>query len=227
LKKLPTKKTQKINLIEKIIEICWQSTCYSRSDSKTNFNYFRIGVMKKVLLLVIPVILILAGCSQSDLEPTSPSMAIQKSIIQLPPSSTLNVEDGIGVSEVIEGSQGGMLKLNETYNSQSGQVSIKAKLKIPKDAFSGTETLSFQINSDASIDFYPGMTFDKDCLYDIKFTGLDLTGIDPNDIGFYYLAPDNTVYPVSYSHLTVDVEKGILEVKDAIITHFSRYIWTR
>jgi hypothetical protein len=186
-----------------------------------------MGFMKKVLLLFIPIILFIAGCSESVLEPTSTVLETQKSIIQLPPSNAIHIENLFTVNDLIEGSRGGMIKLNESYNSQSGEVSIKAKLKIPKNAFSGTETIGYTINDDASIDFFPGMSFDKDLLYDIKFSGLDLTGIDPDEVRFLYLAPDGNTYPVQYSDLTVDVEKGILEVKDAVIHHFSRYIWGR
>lgn len=183
--------------------------------------------MKKVLLLFIPIILFIAGCSDSGLEPTSPAIEIQKSIIQLPPSSTLHIEDGLYASDVIEGSQGGMVKLNESYISQTGEVSVKAKLKIPKNAFNGTETIGYLINEDASIDFFPAMSFNKDLLFDIKFSGLDLTGVDPDQVRFLYLAPDGLTYPVEYSDLIVDIDKGILEVKNAVITHFSRYIWAR
>lgn len=184
--------------------------------------------MKKVILLVFPIFLIIAGCSQSDLVPTAPVQDVQKTIIQLPPASnSIIVENPISVSEEIDGSKGGMIKLNESYSSQSGEVKIKAKLRIPKNAFNGVETIGYDINEDASIDFHPGMNFDKDCLYDIRFTGLDLTGINPNEIDFFYQAPDGSVFPVQYSQLTVDVEKGILAVKNAVITHFSRYIWSR
>ncbi|HEY6907354.1 MAG TPA: hypothetical protein VI230_07770 [Ignavibacteriaceae bacterium] len=183
--------------------------------------------MKKVLLLLIPVIILIAGCSESGLEPTSPITETQKSIVQLPPSSDIHIENLFSVSEVIDGSRGGMIKLDESYNSQTGQVKIKAKLKIPKNAFTGTETIGYQINEDASIDFFPGMNFDTDLQYDIKFSGLDLSGIDPNDVRFLYQAPDGTTYPVQYSDLIVDVDRGILEVKNAVIHHFSRYIWGR
>ena len=187
-----------------------------------------MGFMKKILLAFIPVILFIAGCSQTDLQPTSPAFETNKAVIQLPPGNSLQIENLFSASEVIDGSQGGMIKLNESYSSESGEVSIKAKLKVPKNAFSGTETLEYQINGeDGSIDFYPGMTFDKDLLFDLKFTGLDLSGINPSDIQFLYLDPDGNTYPVQYSHLTVDVDRGILEVKDAVITHFSRYIWAK
>ncbi len=185
--------------------------------------------MKKVLLLLIPVMMVLAGCSQSVLEPTAPAVEVQKSIIQLPPSNSLSIENNVfSVSEEIDGSKGGMIKMQESYSSGSGQVTIKAKLKIPKDAFSGTETIGYQINdSDGSIDFSPGMTFNADLRYDIKFTGLDLSGINPEDVHFMYLDPNQVSHPVEYSSLTVDTDRGILEVKDAVISHFSRYIWSR
>ncbi len=184
--------------------------------------------MKRVLLTLIPVILFIAGCSQTDMQPTSPALETNKAVIQLPPSSSLQIENVYTASDLIDGSKGGMIKLNESYSSGSGEVSIKAKLKVPKNAFSGTETLEYQINGeDASIDFYPGMAFDKDLLFDLKFTGLDLSGINPNEIQFLYLAPDGNTYPVQYSKLTVDIDRGILEVKDAVINHFSRYIWAR
>ena len=184
--------------------------------------------MKKVLLLFIPVILFIAGCSQSDLSPTSPVPVVQKSLIQLPPGNTPRVEDIFSASEIIEGSKGGMVKMNESYDSPNGTVTIKAKLKIPKNAFSGTEDIEYQIHSeDGSIDFYPGMSFDKDLIYDLKFTGLDLSGIDPDQVRFMYVDEVGNTYPVEYSDLIVNVDRGVLEVKNAVITHFSRYIWSR
>ncbi len=184
--------------------------------------------MKKILLLLIPVMLIIAGCSQSILEPNAPALEVQKSVIQLPSPNSLSIENDFSVSEEIDGSRGGMVKMNESYSSESGQVTIKAKLKIPRDAFSGTETIGYLVNdADGSIDFSPGMPFNEDLSFDIKFTGLDLSNVNPDDINFMYLDQDFTTHPVEYSSLTVDTERGILEVKDAVITHFSRYIWSR
>ena len=184
--------------------------------------------MKKVLLLLIPVMLIIVGCSQSVLEPIVPDAAAQKSVFQLPAPSSLSIENEFSVNEVIEGSMGGMVKMNESYSSESGQVTIKAKLKIPKDAFSGTRSIGYVVDGfDGSIDFSPGMTFNEELRFDIKFTGLDLTGLDPEDVHFLYVDQQGVTHPVEYSQLTVDTDKGILEVKDAVINHFSRYIWAR
>ncbi len=184
--------------------------------------------MKKILLLLIPVMLIVAGCSQSVLEPTVPVMVAQKPVIQLPPSNSLNIENVFSVSKEIEGSQGGAVQMHESYNSESGPVTIKAKLKISKNSFSGTETIGYLIDgSDGSIDFSPGMSFSDDLSFDIKFSGLDLTNFNPDEIHFMYVDTEGITHPVQYSKLTVDVDKGILEVKDAVISHFSRYIWSR
>ena len=185
--------------------------------------------MKKVLLLLIPVMLILAGCSQSILEPTAPVQEVQKSVIQLPAPNSLNVENNVfSASSEIDGSRGGLVKMNESYSSGSGQVHINAKLKIPADAFSGTETIGYIVDDfDGSIDFSPSMSFNTDLRFDIKFIGLDLTTINPNELQFMYVDPEGVTHPVQYSKLTVDVERGVLEVKDAVISHFSRYIWSR
>jgi len=184
--------------------------------------------MKKILLLFIPVVFILAGCSQSVLEPTSPVQEIQKSVISLPPNSSLQIENEFSVSEDVDGSKGGIVRMNESYYSESGKVSIRAKLRIPKDSFTGSETIGYDVfTEDGSIEFSPGMTFNEDLVFDIKYTGLDLSDIDPNEIQFLYVDANNNTYPVQYSSLNVDVEKGILEVKGAVISHFSRYIWAR
>ena len=142
--------------------------------------------MKKILLLFIPVFLIFAGCSQSILEPTSPVSEIQKPVISLPPSGSLQIENDFSVSEDIDGSKGGIVNMNESYYSESGRVSIRAKLKISKDSFTGTETIGYDVYSkDGSIVFSPGMTFDKDLVFDIKCTGLDLSSIqNPDEIKF-------------------------------------------
>jgi len=188
-----------------------------------------MGFMKKILLLFIPVILIFAGCSQSILEPTSPVSEIEKPIISLPPNSSLQIENEFSVSGDIDGSKGGIVNMNESYYSESGRVSIRAKLKISKDSFTGTETVGYDVySSDGSIVFFPGMAFDKDLVFDIKFTGLDLSNIkDPDEIQFLYVDALGKTYPVQYSSLNVDLGKGILEVKNALISHFSRYIWAR
>lgn len=185
--------------------------------------------MKKVLLLLIPVMLIFAGCSQSILEPTAPVQETQKSVIQLPPSNSLNIENNVfSVSQEIEGSRGGMVKMNESYSTESGHVTINAKLKVPAGAFSGTETIGYTVDDfDGSIDFSPSMTFNEDLSFDIKFIGLDLSGIDPEEIHFLYVDPAGVTHPVQYSKLTVDVDRGVLEVRDAVVSHFSRYIWGR
>lgn len=185
--------------------------------------------MKKVLLLLIPVMLILAGCSQSILEPTAPVQEVQKSVIQLPAPNSLNVENNVFfASSEIDGSKGGLVKMNESYSSGSGQVNINGKLKVPANAFSGTETIGYTVDDlDGSIDFSPSMAFNEDLRFDIKFIGLDLSGFQPDEIHFMYVDPEGVTHPVQYSKLTVDVDRGILEVKDAVISHFSRYIWGR
>lgn len=185
--------------------------------------------MKKILITVFTaVIFLVGGCSHNEQGPTYLHNGKPINLIKLPSKAGLHSENTFFTSKVIDGSIGGTLILNENYQSDSGLVHINCRLQIPKNAFSGSQTLAAQVDDEfALVDFSPTMTFDKELKLDLIFTGLNLTGINPSDVNFLYVLPDGSTQTVQYSELDVDNASGTVLVKDAIITHFSRYVFTR
>ena len=82
-----------------------------------------------------------------------------------------------------------------------------------------------QIGDDAAIDFSPSSVFNIPLVLNLKITGVDLTGINPNDINFYYFAQDGSVFSVQNDGITIVPQTGTLEITNAKLPHFSRYGW--
>ena len=85
------------------------------------------------------------------------------------------------------------------------------------------------INSNnGTVTFYPDpMTFNVPLAFSIDIQGLDLNEADPGSIDFVCLNSDGSVQTVEYKKINININKGELEVDDALITHFSVYGWTR
>ena len=59
--------------------------------------------------------------------------------------------------------------------------------------------------------------------YTIIYEGLDLTGINPEDVDFYYFSQNGALVKAEYDRLEVNIATGRLFVLDAKLPHFSRY----
>jgi hypothetical protein len=185
--------------------------------------------MKKILSAVfLSVIFFIGGCSHNEQGPTYLYNGKPINILKLPSKTSLHTENTFYTSKVIDGSIGGTLIINANYQSDSGLVHINCRLQIPHGSFSGMQTLSAQVDDEyAMVDFSPTMNFSKQLKLDLIFSGLDLSGVDPGQVDFIYELPDGSIQTVQYSELDVDNASGTVLVKDAIITHFSRYIFIR
>ena len=78
-----------------------------------------------------------------------------------------------------------------------------------------------------TVTYSPSMNFDKPAILDLKFEGVDLTGVNRDSVDFVYIDYDGLFNPVEYKEIKVDVAKGVLELVDGLIPHFSRYGWGR
>ena len=192
--------------------------------------YFNVLIledeMKKNLLAVVIIFsMIYFGCSDSvtNVEPVSKTSS-NVSWIKLSNDLTLSEEGSLSKSEKILGFKGGELTLSGNLSRTKNQrVYVFAQLDIPSRAFNGIKTLTMEVGDDAAVDFYPSMTFDRPLTLTLVFTGLDLKGIDPSKVNFYYIAPDGSLQIAPNDGVTIDKDKGILSVKNAEVPHFSRY----
>ena len=186
--------------------------------------------MKKYISIIVLLSLFVIGCS----EQTSITSAENKVPTQEPNWISLpNGENGMSVmsmpifqaSREIDGKNGGKILINERYlGGPLGEVKVKAELEFPKDAFVGSKNITMILDTQFGLaTFSPHAYFDKDAIYNVEFLGLDLTGVDPKNVGFVYQAEDGSYEYIDYSKIEVDLKNGKLKVRDAKLPHFSRY----
>ena len=182
--------------------------------------------MKKILAAALILIAgTYFGCSD-NITSTEPSLKTASSVswIALSKNSALAKEGNLSVSEKIVGNKGGDLSLSGSYPGAGyNTVYVNAELTVPKRAYHGAKTLTMEIGDDAVVDLYPQMTFDNPLNLNLTFSGLDLTGVNPSEVNFYYIDPDGNLEIAENDGITVDIANGTLSVKNAKIPHFSRY----
>ena len=71
------------------------------------------------------------------------------------------------------------------------------------------------------------MVFDKPVKLNIRYTGIDLSNINPDSVDFIFQNYDGSTEQIEYTYLIVEPNEGRLELKRAKLHHFSRYGWIR
>lgn len=185
--------------------------------------------MKKVLFSILFAGLLLGGCTDINNSLPPAQNGNHGKLFKMPAAVDMTTETTFSASQNISGSSGGNLQLSGSYQGISGLVTVQATLNVPSNAYPGEKVL-YVANSDAfaEVDFNPTLSFDAPVLLTLTVSGLDLTGVNPADVGFVYIS-DNGSYtePVSYDDLTVNMTNGTLKVTNAHLSHFSRYAFTR
>jgi len=197
----------------------------------------RTYTIKRYRYLFALLTLLLVGCSEpsSMLSPNNNVNTNEPNWISLP--SVTKDANGMSVmsmpifqaSKSIDGKTGGKIKINGKYaGGPFGEVNVQAELNFLKDAFSGAKYITMIVDTEwGYATFSPSSVFDKDATYNAVFIGLDLSGVDPTNVKFAYLAADGTVEYALNDGITIDLSTGTLGVKNAMIPHFSRYGFIR
>jgi hypothetical protein len=182
--------------------------------------------MKRFIYLFAVLPLILVGCSNDAVVSSDPvSEKTSYKLIQLPATEGMQVNIVYSDSKNMEGSLGGILCLQGSYSGGPfGTVTVNSTLIFPAGAFNGTKTISMTADDQyCASTFLPGMSFSKFGIYNITYTGVDLTGINPSTVKFVYLKNDGALeYPL-HEGITVDFTIGKISVKNVQLSHFSRY----
>ncbi len=184
-----------------------------------------------VSLLLASVLLFFAGCTDSGTSINQPASSSKKELIKIPPKSGLTSELQISLSQLIDGDEGGSMILSNSYVSLNGNiVSINADLEIPEGAFNGNRNITMTADDqDAALDFSPHMVFDNPLTLTLTFTGLDLSslGLSNGNVGFFYVDDSGNLTAVPNSGIFVNVNQGTIRVRNAQISHFSRYAFAQ
>jgi hypothetical protein len=178
--------------------------------------------MKYYFLVPILAAFILAGCAKENTIMGPPTQQTQSKSEWIKVSTTtasLAVENSYTASKNIDGSKGGTISLS--------QKNVTAQLSIPKGAFSGTQVISYTVNTaTASIDLSPSpQSFQKDLSLDLTLKGVDLSGYKSSQLCFAYLDGTNIV-PTTSGQVNVNTKQGLLSIIGCQISHFSRYGWS-
>ncbi len=176
--------------------------------------------MKITLTTLLLSALVLVGCADdASFLTSSETQIIQQSNspnwIQLPDNEGMSVENQFSVTEYVTKKDGGELIIDESYyGGPHGEVKVIAKLKFYKNTVKKSSMITMTVdNESGAISFSPPTAFKKAADLYVKFEGLDLSNVDPDDVEFINHTPDNNVYPVLYESIVVDVSSGTIELK--------------
>jgi len=188
--------------------------------------------MKRILLFSFVVIgFLLAGCSDNSTVLQPPNSDINKKAVQDDTSTLIKLPFNLlgkkkKVSEKIDGAQGGII---EIHGKIKKGVEYHGNLEIPAGAFVGKKKITIKLdNKYAGFDFGPdGSEFSKPLLFSGEIDGLDLKGVDEDNVKFVFVDKDGNFSPIVSEEVVVNVKNGLLKVIKAQIWHFSRYNWAK
>lgn len=189
--------------------------------------------MRKLSYTAVLILLLFAGCMQesSITDPISSTVSNQaKTVIMLPEKAKMSVEDVYTTSQDINGTTGGEIHMVESYVASNGQtINIDCSLTVPGNnlAFADTRNITMEISNEAGVDFFPSMIFDQPVILNYTISGLDLNGINPNRVQFYYIDQDGNLTPTVNDGVSVNISTGTLTVENAQLPHFSRWAYAR
>jgi len=167
-----------------------------------------------------------AGCSdESVVSPNTASMQSDHMLIKFPLLTDSLINRIYSDTKQITGCQGGFLSLQGRYSGNPyGIVTVNATLEFTAGSFSGTKNMTMTADGGlCTSSFLPGMSFSKPGIYNITYTGVDLSGINPSTVRFVYLKTDGTLDYPSHEGIIVDQSTGTIQVINARLNHFSRY----
>jgi len=190
--------------------------------------------MQKLTYLAAFLLLTFVGCMQES-NITGPVNSVdrtqQKTIIMLPAKADMSIEDLFTTSQNISGNTGGEIHLVQSYLATNGQtVTVDCDLMVPSNnvSFQNVRNITMQVGGDqATVDFYPSMTFSQPVILNFRITGLDLSGVNPQNVGFYYVDSNGNLTATQNDGVIVDVSSGTLKVVNAKLPHFSRWAYAR
>jgi len=192
--------------------------------------------MLRYMLLLAMLSLFVVGCSEESnmLAPVDNLNTNQPNWISLPNQQSatgmsIMSQPSFQESQLIDGKKGGTIKIDTKYKGgPNGEVKIKAELEFPKNAFEGRVYFTMNMSAEnENATFLPHAVFNKPAKYNLEFKGLDLSGIDPDNVDFVYQAEDGSYEKIDREKIEINIKEGKVKVKDAELPHFSRYGFVR
>lgn len=197
--------------------------------------------MKRFSALLILSLFIISACMENPLvEPGAESNVginetqAEYQWLDMPMMSKNQrlVQTEVSDSKWILGSDGGTVTVSYVVDDGPfGKFKMISSLRVPPHAFPDEEEMLFVVTLDdetTTVTFQPHpYTFFIPLQLNLTYTGIDLSFINPDEIKFAYIAPDGSIELAECDKITVDLDKGEISVKKAVIPHFSRFGFVR
>ena len=182
-------------------------------------------------LSIIALVLIFTSCqNESNLVNTENSgtrlnSSNEPNWIGLPKAKEAKLQKIHSVNEFITVADGGELVITDTYLSTNGNtVEVYSSLKFDPGCVKQNGNISMELDDETGVStFLPAQVFNFPAIINQRITGFDLSNVNIDDIGFYYIKTDGTFEEMQYDDLIIDVQTGTIEIVNARIPHFSRY----
>ena len=191
----------------------------------------------KLFSLLAALLFILAGCNQDapiaaldETPQTDRPTAISASgktiqFLSFTDTRAAALSKTTTVQTFIQKNQGGSLVLNHFTDAMQAYI----QLDVAAGAIDFSKTISMTFDDEnyegfTDIVFGPhGTQYSTPALLDVIVTGVDLTGVDPNNVHLYYVNDNGVWEEMIVSSITIDFYNSRVIIIDAQLPHFSRY----
>ena len=188
--------------------------------------------MKKIIYSSIAALLLVFTACQNDSQVVGPQSSetgytaqAEPNWIGLPENAQKSLAKVFSASDFITAADGGQLVIDETYTSTTGtEVHTYSSIYFAPGCTQQDAQTTMEIDDETGVStFLPHQYFNFPAILNQTFTGLDLTGLDPNNIKLYYLATDGNYEVMECDQLIIDIEAGSITVVNGQIPHFSLF----
>ena len=153
----------------------------------------------------------------------------QPNWVQLPKSTKNTLSKKISAGKLITPDKEDKITIRADWEGGNhGQVKINATIQFKKGTVKEDTYITMELNSQTGVvTFQPHMMFNTNAIYTVEFEGIDLDGVDEDNIDFVYLNPNGDYEYMDANKIKVDVSQGKMKINKAKLPHFSRYGFIR
>ena len=146
--------------------------------------------MKKYLSIIVLLSLFVIGCSEqtSINSPVNNVSTNEPNWIALPQAKGMQVNTSYTSSRNWDGKRAGIpVSINQSYSGGPfGTVRMSGSLSVEKNSYTGIRTISMTLETNSTVvTFGPAQFFLRPLSYNVTYTGMDLTGINPETCLLY------------------------------------------
>ena len=191
--------------------------------------------MKSKILITLISVLVVIKCS-SDI--SDPDETVKRTFLDLPAGTALGDTTKFDNYYMIHGSYGTTIQFNRQFaGGPFGQYNISASLFVEAGTIPASDSLLCQLSvyvKNTCVHIFPiEQFFSHPFKLTIKYTGLDLQGINLSDLQFVLLTGSSDILDVTYDAVSIDYVTGTLEIINAVVKYDpkidpdTKYGWVR